>query len=711
MNTRSVVFDFISCFLNWEEGYLHCIDQLLEVFPKLETCDFVKVTSCDISKNRYTKLYHGFMLLFCSRCDGYNLCDTVNECLISEDVTDWNELIMLTYFYFKHIFPAALVFYTHSLYKEKSIRAQELIFLKFSVVHNDNVCLNGEYDLAEVFQAKLKFLNRKISLETFDAFNIINNVCLTTDSFFPTTKEMVTTINEVDANHILQVVYPKYSGVVSHRRIKICKSKNAQTKYAKIYKLRYQKNQTCEQIFILFTSESDLLKILLLHNVMVDQCSNKKLKIIAIPTKRSKEIYKRYECLESFYEMLTRFCSVHSNSRSLQKETIKEHLEKTGFISLYDVPNSDALAYVKNRVVHFTASFKKPPALKPRLGVKNKLLVTLEKVVKTMTITRYKTETFHDNNISFNVNYQGPLSHLQFMVCKFVNENVHLGCFLNSAFWVSNVCTTTDTVHAGIQNTHTYREQCLQDDSHLSYPMMNFPAMVTFVNNTKNTKTNCLIKHRTSINTSRIYGKILEDALANNVKFLKRLSEHDETLTKLFYKIETHYQELLSRNVMLLIHLLYIFQAGRKFNTDDILNFFERRFLYSRMLMTTSRSFSTVNTYIKKFKSDANENTSIKSSKFLPASPPTIFRQRLFQKYKKHFSDLGSINTRVYRPRGRNAILLDLILNSKDRFFFSDRCNKLLTLLLERNKRNPMSKLAFELLLDYQRGINGNAIL
>ena len=703
MDPKCVIFDILSQALNGVESYICSIEDLLEFYPKLETCDFEELSSNDITRNRYTLLYHCFMLLFCSTSREGKLIDTVNEFVICEECDCWEDLMMLTYFYFKQIFPAALLFFTNAVYNEKSAQAKNLILSRFLLIHREESELTQEYDLCEVFLTKLKLLNHKVTHKTSEGINIINNVHLSRDTVFPQTTQAIASITEFDANHILNEVYPSYSGVVMHRRIKQVKTRIAQTKYSHVFKLRYKNTVSHENSFIVFDREKDLVTMILLHNVIVSQSAATGLTLIAVP-KTSRKCYSHQQYLFPFFDALTHCHQVKRFNRNLNDKSTHELLEKTGFISMYDIPESSTLAYVKNRVVHFTASFKTAPTPNPMLVVKDKALIIPEKVVKTMTITRYKTETFHDNNISFNVNYQGSVSHLQFMISKFVNEYLHLGCQLNSEIWVSNVCTTSDTMHAGIQNTHTYRQECLQNQSRLSHLMINFPGMVTLVNDSRQYKTNGLIKHRTTINTSRLFGQNLKQALANNVDFMKTMSEHDDSLTKLFYAIEKHYQELLPRNVVLLIHLLHLFE----FSSDSILELFEHRLLCSRMFSTTYRAFSRANNYIHKYKSDAVDSTSIKSSKYLTTSPPTISRKQLFTTYRQSFPDIGSVNYKIYRPRGRNANLIDLILFSKDKFFFSQRCHKLLTLLLRKNAHRPVSKLAIELLIDHQRQINSS---
>ena len=700
MDAKCVIFDILLRSFDGENCYISSIDSLLEVYPKLETCDFEELSSNTGSRNRHTLLYHRFMLLFCSKSREGKLFDTVNEAVICDEFDSWEDLVMLTYFYFKQFFPAALLFYTNTLYDDKSAQAKDLILSRFLLIHNEESEQTQEYDLCEVFSAKLKLLNHKITQKTLEGINIINNILLSINTVFPQTSETSTSISETDANHILNVVYPSYSGVVMHRRIKQVRSRIAQTKYTNLYKLRYKSTVTHESSFIVFDREKDLVIMILLHNVIVSKSAVNGLNLVAVP-KASSKCYTRQQYLFPFYDALTHHHQAKRINRNLKEETTDEILEKTGFISMYDIPQSSTLAYVKNRVVHFTASFKTAPIPNPMLVVKDKALIIPEKVVKTMTITRYKTETFHDNNISFNVNYQGSVSHLQFMISKFVNEYLHLGCRLNSDIWVSNVCTTSDTMHAGIQNTHTYRQECLQNQSRLSHLMINFPGMVTLVNDSRQYKTNGLIKHRTTINTSRLFGQNLKQALTNNVEFMKTMSEHDEALTKLFYAIEKHYQELLPRNIVLLIHLLHLFD----YSMESILDIFKHRVLCSRMFSTTYRAFSRANNYIHKYKSDAVDSTSIKSSKYLATSPPSISRKQLFTTYRNTFPDIGSVNYKIYRPRGRNANLIDLILFSKDKFFYSQRCHKLLTLLLRKNANKPGSKLAIELLIAHQRGL------
>ncbi len=116
------------------------------------------------------------------------------------------------------------------------------------------------------------------------------------------------------------------------------------------------------------------------------------------------------------------------------------------------------------------------------------------------------------------------------MVCRFLNDNVSAGCRIASNLWTSNVCTTSDTIHAGILDTHAYRQNCLRSESCLSFPMMNFPSLVTMFDDAKESKSTSVISHRTSLNTCRVFGDELKHSLSQCAAFICSVAEMSTTI-------------------------------------------------------------------------------------------------------------------------------------------------------------------------------------
>jgi hypothetical protein len=390
---------------------------------------------------------------------------------------------------------------------------------------------------------------------------------------------------------------------------------------------------------------------------------------------------------------------VSSNPSNNFDQQLKRSLERNGFISIYDLKNHKTLAYVKNRVIHVTALCERPIPEKPFYLKNGKKLVKLEKKDRSVTMSRYKSVVSGNGLVSFNLNYQGSIALLQLAIGRFLNENKAYGCKVLNNVYVSNVCTSSDTIHFGIQNSHSYRSNCLSNEARLSYNFLNFPAMVTLLNNSSHKKANPIINNRTSLNTCRMFGDELENVLMKYIDFLQNHSEIDNTLVDLVYRIEVIYHELLPRNVLLLIHLMYNFKEEHMYNDDDIVAFFRDRLLCSRITTSSNRSFSLSNIYNKRYKSDAIDNTSKKSIPHSDIKPPIIRRLKEFKKYQQLYADVGAMSNSIYKQRGRNASLLDLILNSKDDFFFGKKCRNLLKIVLKKYSHFPNASLSLEKLL------------
>ncbi len=362
--------------------------------------------------------------------------------------------------------------------------------------------------------------------------------------------------------------------------------------------------------------------------------------------------------------------------------------------------SQDASLCQKQSDAHEALFPHRRPQVNPFLDKKGKPLVKIEKMTRSMTMTRYKVEAVTEDAVSFNINYQGSLGALQLMVCRFLNDNISAGCRIASNLWTSNVCTTSDTIHAGILDTHAYRQNCLRSESCLSFPMMNFPSLVTMFDDAKESESTSVISHRTSLNTCRVFGRRVE-TLAESVRrvHMQRCRDRRESRGTLL-QVERHTKELLPRNVVTLIHLLYLYKDERGYTCDDIVAFFGERLLCSRMLTSSNRAFTTACTYSRKYRSDALENVSIKSAKYASVAPPRVSRESLFAAYTDRFGDVGSLSTKLFKRRGRNSNVVDLILNSKDEFFESDKCRKLIALLGAKYGHMPNTRMALSLLSD-----------
>ena len=326
---------------------------------------------------------------------------------------------------------------------------------------------------------------------------------------------------------------------------------------------------------------------------------------------------------------------------------------------------------------------------------KGKPLVKVEKMVKNMTMTRYKTDTSSNDTISFNINYQGPMSMMQLTLSRFLNENKPLGCNVLKSIWVSNVCTTLDSIHSGITNAHVYRQKCLKqrNDGPVTCKMINFPATVTYVNESGQRKACSIINNRTSLNTCRLYGTELKQALEKYINLIKRCSETDSEIIKIVYELEKHTQELLPKNVLLIIQLLCLYKETKGCSYGDILTFLKEKLVCSRLIIASNRAFCSSNLYSKRYKSDAIDNTSIKSSKYCDIKPPVIYgRQLLYKEFRKRYKDVGSLNTKIFKPRGRNANLIDLLLNCKNDLFLSKNCSNLLDMLYKKYYSFPYTR-------------------
>lgn len=695
---NKLILRFISDCLKIDDFFIYDIRQLQKLYPKLTQCYYDSIVN---GVHKYSLLYNSFMTLMSSRKIDDKLFDKVHNCWISNDIaSNWKHLILTTFYYFKTFFPAALIFYKSPLYDTYVRDARSLILKSYAGIYS-KCDLIPQYDLCEMWDLKIKLLKRQVTWKKFYPYNIINNVKLIKR---PTPSLIKRHVNKVSFNVIKRLVdtYKAYSYVVHNRRFLICKEKSANSKYANIFKLRFMAHNRAQEyidcikieqntnLYFLFKNENDLLALVTLYNN-----SDNATEQISIPKRRTslKQPYKSvdnfFKCVNTIYRRkVENICNLAEDR--IYTDRLKANLEEQGFTSLYSLKDSNTLAYVKNRVVHLSASFKCPLFRNAFHEKKGKPLVKIEKMIRTMTISRYKTDTLNDNEVSFNINFQGPINVLQLILSRFLNENKHLGCRFTSKVWVSNVCTTSDTVHTGILNPHVYREKCLKNNHHMSYPMLNFPAMMTLINDHGKENVSSVINNRTSINTCRLFGADLITTLKKHSELISQTCEIDFDLIKVFYRIETIVKELLPKNIVLLIHLLYLHKDVEGYTDDDIVNFFDKNMLCSRMMTSSNRSFSTFNLYAKKYKSDAVDNVSIKSVKYFDISPPLVSRDKMYKMYTLKFRDVGCLNKVMCQPRGRNATLIDLILNSKDLFFRSERCQNILQLLKDKYWNRPI---------------------
>jgi hypothetical protein len=659
------------------------------------------------------------MVLSCTSIKEGKLFDNINQIVLNdEDTVCWKNFVLEVFYIFKLIFPAALYFFSNPKYDRLILTARKLVLMEYSRVMSKDFQL-GQYDLGKVWQMKIKYLRDEVSLETLWAVNIVNSQKLIQQKF---TDQKTLSVNYKDVEHIATVIYYNYSYLVNHRQYLICTEKTALSKFENVFKLRFVASFTSKAYLgrykiekhvpmcLLFKREEDLICLIQIHNAYIHREECIGFTEIPIPsTKRQIKISE--SVMENFYYRLCRVENLCEkpirNFEETDVQKLKEYIDRTGFASVYKLKDYKTLAYVKNRVVHLTATFKRPLPKKPFFEKKGKKVAKIEKMTRILTITRYKSKLVNKNTVSFNVNYQGPISTMQLTLSRFLNENLDLGCQITKPVWVSNVCTTSDTIHSGILNTNAYRKECFRNHDRLTYPMMNFPAAVTLITDTEKKKANSVINNRTSINTCRMFGDELKSSLAKCGEYIRSCSELDDELVNIFYQIESNTCELLPRNVVLLIHLLYLHKEEYGYSSDDIVTFFNSRVICSRMITSSNRAFSTFHLYTKKYKSDAIDNISVKSLKYTKYVPPLIKREECHQRYLQVFGDVGSCNRKMFRQRGRNSNMIDLILNSKDDFFFSPRCYRLLQLLREKYKSKPCTTEAILLLEQlYKKGVH-----
>ena len=716
-STSDVILDFLSRYMRWNLSYLHDIKQLESVCPKLHSCDFDSFVAGKHENQKQLLLYNGFMTLSCSSIDSNTLHDNIYSGVMSSLKTDnWDGLIMEAFYYFKLFFPAALFFYSNRFYEHSIQRARKVILNRYRLILTSTSPVLNQYDLCEGMSLKFKYIRGEISDREMYVFNLTNNCKLLKSNVTngsSNSKEIVVMFEDIE--HIATVVHKNYNFIIKNKPFLICRENTAFKRYKNVLKLKFQatvsaKNYICNikiekyvPLYFLFHKSKDLKALIHIHNDYVRSGINSAYQEIPLPKDEFKQHHVSVQSIDNFISHLSNVKTIQgrivpssSNASESPNQLLKRSLEKNGFISIYDLRDHKSLAYVKNRVIHVTATCKRPMPEKPFYQKNGKKLVKLEKKDRTLTMSRYKSVVCQNGLVSYNLNYQGSIGLLNLAIGRFLNENKAYGCQVVNNVYVSNVCTTSDTIHFGIQNSHVYRTNCLNNEGRFSYQMLNFPAMVTLLNNSSQEKANPIINNRTSLNTCRMFGDELKNALMKYIDFLQIHSEIDNTLVNLIYRVEKIYHEMLPRNVLLLIHLLYIFKGEHGYNDDAIVAFFRDRTICSRIITASNRSFSLSNIYNKRYKSDAIDNTSKKSISHSGTKPPTIRRDHIFKKYKKVFKDIGSTNNSIYKFRGRNASLLDLILNSKDNFFFHKKCSNLLKILLKKYSHFSNATLSLE---------------
>ena len=156
-----------------------CNIRQLKIYPHLDTCDFESIVVDANVKPMYHRLYNAYMLLICSKIIDGKVFDQVNSCSITcKQVLKCNQLVLLTFYYFKHFFPAALFWYKNTLYDDFAKAARQLMlerYFSFTTVDTD---MTEQYDLSNGWQLKVKYLENETSENSLCTFNILNNPLL-----------------------------------------------------------------------------------------------------------------------------------------------------------------------------------------------------------------------------------------------------------------------------------------------------------------------------------------------------------------------------------------------------------------------------------------------------------------------------------------------------------------------------------------------------
>lgn len=708
MTCQELILEYVS---DQSSGKIfHDLTHLQKSLPRLTSCNFEDFLPASSKKSRYRLVYECLMTLSCTTLQDSHLYDSFSQQCISDiEVACWKNFVLEVYYIFKLFLPAALYFYSNTRYDKNISVARKFVLQEFSTTTSKDFRLE-HYDFAEMWRAKIKFLRNVIDFDTLQANHLVNFQKLLPEK---STEQTSLTVPFDVIEQIANTIYPKFSFLVNNRSFLICREKTAESKFKNVFKLRFVAPMFCKSsigrykvetqtpLCFFFHLEEDLNNLVRIHNTFLRDGNCRSIETIPI-FRISKKVRLPILVVENFYHRLCRPKETPvMKSQNIETPdfcNIQQCIEKKGFASVYKLNDYYTMAYVKNRVMHLTATFQQPLSRKPFLEKKGRKVARIEKMTRALTMTRYKSKFVNKNTVSFNVNYQGPASMMQLTLSRLLNENKSLGCHITKPVWVSNVCTTTDTTHSGILNAHVYRRECFQNSDRVTYPMMNFPAVVTLIDDSEKKKSHSVIINRTSINTCRMYGEELKTSLAQWCEFVRQCSEIDEDLVKIFFRIESHFHELLPRNLVLLIHVLYLQKEELKLSNDDIVLFFTERLLVSRTIMTSNRSFTTYPLFDKKYQSDAVDNVSVKSFKSTRKNPPMITRADSLRRYREKFGDVGAFSKAMFRQRGRNSNVIDLILNSKDDFFYSSRCTKLLRLLCQKYHSFPSTTSAISML-------------
>ena len=391
MEESEVVIEFIRRYLNWKRFYLCNIKQLNSKLPHLDTCDFESIVVDANAKPMYHRLYNAFMLLISSKIIDGKLFDQVNFCWITcKQVVKWNQLVLLTFYYFKHFFPAALFWYKSTIYDDFAKAARQLVLEKYFSFTTVDIDMTEQYDLSNGWQLKVRYLGNETSENSLYTFNILNNPLLVNSTTCERKlNSKVIVVNYEDIEHLATTIYMNYSSLVQNRQFIVCKEKTAFSKFSSILKLKFvapidakpflarTKIEKCTPMYFLFSKETDLVTLVRVHNAYVQHGNDQSYHVISIPNMIKNKLKVPVQSIESFVSLLSNIervslsASCNCETR-IHKEMLKACLEQSGFISIYDLKNYDTLAYVKNRVIHLTAMFKKTMYRKPFFEKKRK---------------------------------------------------------------------------------------------------------------------------------------------------------------------------------------------------------------------------------------------------------------------------------------------------------------------------------------------------
>ena len=130
MNSEGIALKFMREYLN-AHSCTH-FRNLLNVYSHLKFCDFE-----DVAFNVYNKhniVYNCLLTLMSSTINDNKLFNPIDKSFITNDCfSNWNLLIMRSFYYFKMFFPAMLFFFQNSKYDCHLERARKLILNRYSI--------------------------------------------------------------------------------------------------------------------------------------------------------------------------------------------------------------------------------------------------------------------------------------------------------------------------------------------------------------------------------------------------------------------------------------------------------------------------------------------------------------------------------------------------------------------------------------------------